>query len=102
MNFPEQAAAEPDALKILLGDSLPSDLNVQMKVGLLLHDPQQTLTALVPALLENSKSSSSRHVFPAGIPKQSIHYPIRHARFGKPLSGRDFLLCAPNSADLTV
>ena len=35
MNSPEKAVAEPEALKILLGDSLPSDVNVQMKVVLL-------------------------------------------------------------------
>lgn len=35
MNSPEHATAEPDALKVLLGDSLPSDVNVQMKVVLL-------------------------------------------------------------------
>lgn len=40
MNSPEKAVAEPDTLKILLGDSLPSDVNVQMKVVSIPANPQ--------------------------------------------------------------
>lgn len=40
MNSPEKAAAVPDALKILLGSSLPSDVNFQTKVVSSLRDLQ--------------------------------------------------------------
>lgn len=63
MNSPEKAVAEPEALKILLGDCLPSDINVQMKVVSLHCKLQRTLSAVVPALLETSKSRISGHVF---------------------------------------
>lgn len=102
MSFPEKATAEPDALKVLLGNSLPSDVTVQMKVVLLPHDLQQTLTAIVSTILETSQSRHRRYVFLARIHKPSIHYPICHARLGKPLSGCDFLLCASDSTDFTL
>ena len=102
MNSPEKAVAEPDALKILLGDSLPSDVNVQMKVVSIPGDPQQSLTAAVLALLESRKSRISRYVFLASVQKQSVHYPICYARVRKPLSGCNLLLCAPDSADPTI
>lgn len=102
MSFPERATAEPDALKVLLGNSLPSDVTVQMKVVLLLYDLQQTLTAVVPALLETSQSRHGRYVFLARIQKPPVHYSICHARLGKPLGGCDLLLCASDSTDFTL
>jgi hypothetical protein len=65
--FPEKATAEPDALKILLGNSLPSDFSVQMKVPLTPYDLQQMLTVIVLALLETCESSDSRYLFLARI-----------------------------------
>jgi phosphatidylinositol 4-kinase len=65
--FPEKATAEPDALKILLGNSLPSDFSVQMKVPLTLYDLQQMLTVIVLALLETCESSDSCYLFLARI-----------------------------------
>ncbi len=34
VNFPERAIGEPDALQILLGSSMPSDISFQLKVSL--------------------------------------------------------------------
>lgn len=63
MKSPEKAVAEPDALKILLGDSLPSDVNVQMKVLSSACNLQRKLITIVPTLLETSKSHISGHIF---------------------------------------
>ena len=102
MRYPENATAEPDALKILLGSSLPSDLTVQMKVLIFSINLQYALIVTVFALLEPSKSSHCCYVFPTGIPEQPVHPPICHACLGKSFSGRDFFLCASNRTNLTL
>ncbi len=33
INFPDKALGQPDALQILLGETLPNDISFQLKVG---------------------------------------------------------------------
>jgi phosphatidylinositol 4-kinase len=33
LNFPDKAVSEPEAVQILLGETLPSDVSFQLKVG---------------------------------------------------------------------
>lgn len=102
LSFPEKATAEPDALKILLGNSLPNDVSAQMKVASLPSDSQQSLTVAVPTLLESRQSRHSCYVFLARIQESPARHPIRHACLGKPLGGYHFLLCAPDSTNLAL
>ena len=69
LRFPERALGEPDALQILIGASLPTDVSFQLKVN---HYPTKLrtrLTPLVSALLGRCQSSHCRNVLPAGIPQ---------------------------------
>ena len=69
LKYPERALGEPDALQILIGASLPTDVSFQLKVDHYLTKLQTRLTPLVSALLGRCQSNHSRNVLPAGIPQ---------------------------------
>ena len=67
LRSPERALGEPDALQILIGASLPTDVSSQLKVDHHLPNLQTTLTLPVSALLGCCQSSHGRNLLPARI-----------------------------------
>lgn len=99
--YPEKALAEPDALQIILGPSLPSDVNSQLKVWYSTIE-YTTLTMAVSSVLGAGEPDHCSHLFPTRLRQPSIYTSIRHARSGKSFGGCDFLLCSSNSASSTI
>ena len=66
LNYPEKAIGEPDALQILLGDTMPTDVSFQLKVSFadtIKFDAYFT----VSTLLGSSKSDNSCDILPTRI-----------------------------------
>lgn len=80
LKFPERAISEPDALPILLGDSLPDDLSSQLKVmpdGVV---KQAELMLSVSSLLGTGQPNYCRQLFSSVVPQSSVDSSIRYAR----------------------
>ena len=102
MNFPDRAISEPEAVQVLLGDTLPSDISFQLKVIRKTRHHFYKLTAIVSVVLGSRKSDYCSHLFLASLPQPSIHLAIRHASLGKSFCGCDLLLRSPNCANIAL
>jgi len=96
LNFPARAISNADALPILFGGELPSDVRFQLKVRSLLSRDVAVLTPSVLTLLGTCKSCHRHHLFPASIQEPPVLDSIRNESLRVPLSRRNLLLCSPD------
>lgn len=83
LQFPDKAISEPEAVHILLGDTLPSDVAFQMKVRDLKEMLINKLTKVVPFILGSCQPDICCYIFFAIIPKSSLHCSICYAGIGE-------------------
>lgn len=102
LQFPDKAISEPEAVHILLGDTLPPDVAFQMKVRGLRALFINQLTNLVPSILGSCQPDIRCYIFPTVIPKPSLYRSICYASFGKSLCRCHLLLRATDSTDATL
>jgi len=88
---PEDVVDCPVAAQIMLGDTLSSDLQFQLKVHIFL-----TFLILVPALLGTSRSTDGDNLFPSSLRQQSTDPSIRDALTTQSLDSSHVLLRATN------
>ena len=99
LNFPDKAISEPEAVHVLLGGSLPSDISYQLKVCTSAFLSVEVLTTLVSLVLGSSKPYNSSHFVFACLPQPPLYSPICHACSRKSLGRCDLFLRSSNSAD---
>lgn len=81
LTFPEKAVGEPEALPILLGGALPSDISNQLRVS---PHTQRNLDGLelippVPIVLGTRQSNNLGHVLPTSVSESSVPDSICYA-----------------------
>jgi hypothetical protein len=89
LNFTAKAAAEPDALPVLIDGTLPGDVSFQLKVRstkLPFSSVCHLLTMPPPvlALLGPCEPHNSGDLFLANLPEQPVSDPVRHEGSGEP------------------
>lgn len=83
LQFPDKAISEPEAVHILLGDTLPSDVAFQMKVRDLKELLSNRLTKLVPFILGSCQPDICGYIFLTVISKPSLHRSVCYAGVGE-------------------
>lgn len=104
LNFPARAAAEAEAIPILIDGALPDDVSFQLKVRwpnplISLVSSRGSFVSPVSALLGTGQPHYCGDALLARVPEQPVSDPVRHAGAGKPFGRRDLLLRTADRPD---
>jgi hypothetical protein len=101
LNFPDKAVSEPEAVEVLLGETLPGDVSFQLKASSS-EIRHSSLTIIVSSVLGSRKPDQRSDLLSSGLSKPSIHPSICHTSFGKSFGRCDLFLRASDCANLAL